>query len=65
MATVQRGRQVGSGSNGVRAVVWSKQDRTIARNDTVVLSDRDVDDIVAFLKSLSSDTLAARNRNGG
>lgn len=65
MATVQRGRQVGSGTNGVRAVVWSKQDRTIARNDTAVLSDRDVDDIVAFLKSLSSDTLAARNGNGG
>jgi cytochrome c peroxidase len=65
MATVQRGKQVDSGANGIRSVVWSRQDRTIARNDTAVLGDRDVDDIVAFLKSLSSDMLVARSRNGG
>lgn len=60
MATVQRGRHIGN--EGGRTVVWSKQDRTITRSDKAVLSDRDVDDIVAFLKSLSSDALAARGR---
>jgi cytochrome c peroxidase len=60
MATVQRGRHIGN--EGGRAVVWSKRDRTITRIDKAVLNDRDVDDIVAFLKSLSSDALAARSR---
>jgi cytochrome c peroxidase len=58
MATVQRGRRIGNDAS--QAVVWSKQDRTITRIDFATLSDRDVDDIVAFLKSLSSDALAAR-----
>jgi cytochrome c peroxidase len=62
MATVQRGKMIGN--DGYRTVVWSKQDRTISRIDSVALSDRDVDDIVAFLKSLSSDSLSARNRSG-
>lgn len=60
MATVQRGRHIGN--EGGRAVVWSKQDRTITRIEKAILSDRDVDDIVAFLKSLSSDALAGRGR---
>jgi cytochrome c peroxidase len=60
MATVQRGRRIGN--EGGRTVVWSKQDRTITRIDNAVLSERDVEDIVAFLKSLSSDALVARGR---
>jgi cytochrome c peroxidase len=60
MATVQRGRRISNDDS--RIVVWSKQDRTITRIDNAVLSDRDVDDIVAFLKSLSSDALAARTK---
>jgi cytochrome c peroxidase len=60
MATAQRGKTLGD--SGYRSVVWSKQDRTISRVENVTLSERDVDDIVAFLRALSSDRLAARNR---
>jgi len=62
MATVQRGRKIGNDVNGNRRIVWSKQDRTISRIGPVPLSERDVQDIVAFLKSLSSDSLLARGR---
>jgi cytochrome c peroxidase len=61
MATVQRGKRIGNDA-GERTVVWSKRERTISRVETVPLSERDVDDIVAFLKSLSSDTLSARGK---
>lgn len=61
MATVQRGRKVGNDA-GERRIVWSKQDRTITRAGPAPLSERDVDDIVAFLESLSSEPLAARSR---
>lgn len=60
MATVQRGRKVGG--DGDRRIVWSKRDMTISRIETVPLSDRDVDDIVAFLESLSSESLILRSR---
>ncbi len=62
MATVQRGRQIGDDANGSRRIVWSKQDRTISRTGTAPLSERDVDDIVAFLESLSSESLSSRSR---
>ncbi|HCI13058.1 MAG TPA: hypothetical protein DFK12_03630 [Gallionellaceae bacterium] len=62
MATVQRGREIGNDANGNRRIVWSKQDRTIARVGSAPLSESDVDDIVEFLKSLSSESLALRNR---
>jgi len=62
MATVQRGKTISN--DGDRTIVWSKQNRTISRIDSVALSDRDVDDIVAFLKSLSSDSLSARSKSG-
>lgn len=65
MATVQRGKTIGNEVNGARAIVWSKQDRTIARIESAPpLSNRDVDDIVAFLKSLSSASLLARSKSG-
>ena len=64
MATVQRGKRVSNDLNGSRNVVWSKQDRTISRIESAPLSDRDVDDIVAFLKSLSSQSLTSRGRSG-
>ncbi|HZW25336.1 MAG TPA: cytochrome c peroxidase [Gallionella sp.] len=60
MATVQRGRQVVAEGGGVRRVVWSAQDKTIARVGPEPLSERDVRDVVAFLESLSSESLAAR-----
>ena len=59
MATVQRGRTITNSLQG-DTIVWSKQERTISSIKTSSLSDRDVDDIVAFLKSLTSDALAAR-----
>jgi len=64
MATAQRGKRLGNDSKGGRIIVWSRPNRTISRIESVPLSDRDVDDIVAFLKSLSSDSLAARSSSG-
>ena len=63
MATVQRGKRVDKDNKETKAIVWSKRDRTISRVDSETLSERDVGDIVAFLKSLSSDTLVARNKS--
>ncbi|MDD2700981.1 MAG: cytochrome c peroxidase [Sideroxydans sp.] len=62
MATVQRGRQVVADGGGLRRVEWSVRDKTISRVGPEPLSERDVQDVVAFLKSLSSDMLAARTR---
>jgi cytochrome c peroxidase len=59
MATAQRGKTLGAQTG--RTVVWSPQERTIARLENTSLSERDVDDIVAFLRALSSDALAARS----
>lgn len=64
MATVQRGKRISNDANDNMTVIWSRQDKTIARIESVPLSDRDVNDIVEFLKSLSSDALAARNKSG-
>lgn len=50
MATAQRGKRIVVDGDG---------------NDSTVLRERDVADIVAFLKSLSSDRLLAHSRNGG
>jgi cytochrome c peroxidase len=57
MATVQRGRRIGDDD---RRIVWSQGDRTITRAGAMPLSERDVDDIVEFLKSLSSESLSRR-----
>lgn len=60
MATVQRGRQVVGDGGGVRRVAWSVQDKTIARVGPEPLSEREVQDVVAFLQALSSESLTAR-----
>ncbi|MFH2133984.1 MAG: cytochrome c peroxidase [Pseudomonadota bacterium] len=62
MATVQRGRQVVADGGGLRRVEWSARDKTITRVGPEPLSERDVQDVVAFLNSLSSESLAARIR---
>lgn len=59
MATVQRGRAVGGAQT--QQVVWSKRDRTIRRTGPQALSERDVQDIVAFLESLTSDAVRLRS----
>ncbi len=65
MATVQRGKRLSNDVNDNKTIIWSSQDRTLARVESAPLSDRDVEDIVAFLKSLSSDALLARSKAGG
>lgn len=62
MATGQRGKKLANDVGSHRTIIWSKQSRTISRVESVPLSDRDVDDIVAFLNSLSSDKLSARSK---
>lgn len=62
MATVQRGKRIGDDLNDKQTLIWSNRDKTLARIEAAPLSERDVADIVEFLKSLSSDTLRARSR---
>lgn len=64
MATAQRGKRIGNrekGNKNIKTVAWSNQGKA----DPSMLSERDVSDIVAFLQSLSSDRLLARNKAGG
>jgi cytochrome c peroxidase len=64
MATLQRGKRVSNDAADNTTLVWSSRDRTLARIESAPLSDRDVDDIVEFLKALSSDRLLARSQAG-
>jgi cytochrome c peroxidase len=64
MATVQRGKRISNDAKDTETIVWSQQEKTIARLEAAPLSERDVQDIVEFLKSLSSDSLAARRKAG-
>jgi cytochrome c peroxidase len=59
MASAQLGATVGS-SVPARTAVWSPSEHAFKRIERRTLSDRDVDDIVAFLNALSSDTLTAQ-----
>ena len=60
MAGAQLGVPVGDGTASARTVVWSPEERVFKRSERRVLSERDVDDIVAFLGALSSDRLVAK-----
>jgi len=60
MASAQLGATVGANAAPPRSVVWSPQERVFKRIERRTLSDQDVEDIVAFLNSLSSDTLSAQ-----
>lgn len=60
MASAQLGATVGATAGPARTVVWLPAERTFKREDKRVVSERDVEDIVAFLNALSSDTLVAR-----
>ena len=64
MATVQRGKRISNDVNDNKTIVWSGQDKTLARIESAPLSDQDVNDLVDFLKSLSSDSLLARSKSG-
>jgi cytochrome c peroxidase len=65
MATVQRGKRIVSRTNGYKTAAWTSRGNPLVRVDTGTLSERDVNDIVAFLQSLSSDRLLARSKAGG
>ncbi len=62
MATVQRGKRISNDINDNKTIVWSNQDKTLARLEAAPLSEHDVSDIVEFLKALSSDALLARSK---
>jgi len=65
MAAAQLGASVGGTATPAHTVVWSPEERLFNRMERRAVSDQDVEDIVAFLHSLSSDTLvsqAARTR---
>jgi cytochrome c peroxidase len=60
MASAQLGVTIGANAAPARSVVWSPTERVFKRVERRTLSDQDVEDIVAFLNSLSSDTLTAQ-----
>ncbi|CAG0949897.1 partial Cytochrome c551 peroxidase, partial [Anaerolineae bacterium] len=64
MATAQLGATVGTATPSVRSVEWSPRERAFIRSERRALGDREVADIVAFLESLSSDSLLAAAREG-
>jgi len=61
MASAQLGATVGS-TAPTRIAVWSPSERVFKRVERRALSDQDVDDIVAFLDALSSDTLRVQGK---
>ncbi|MGE5478624.1 MAG: cytochrome-c peroxidase [Bacteroidales bacterium] len=62
MATAQLGATISDDPQMRRTPRWSPERRQFDTLDRLVLSNHDLDDIVAFLNSLSSDTLASRVR---
>lgn len=59
MAAAQLGASVGRAGEGGRLLYWSPDRHELGRVERRTLSDRDIDDIVAFLESLSSESLKA------
>ncbi|HEX8964271.1 MAG TPA: cytochrome c peroxidase [Rhodocyclaceae bacterium] len=62
MASAQLGRLMREDPRSGRFVVWSAPDRMLSSIDRSALTDPQVDDIVAFLKSLTGDRLAQAAR---
>ncbi len=60
MASAQLGATIGANAAPARSAVWSPTERVFKRVERRTLSDQDVEDVVAFLNSLSSDTLTAQ-----
>lgn len=60
MATAQLNAVISEDSRLRRIPIWSAEHRTFSAVDRLVLGHGDIDDLVAFLGALSSDTLAAR-----
>ncbi len=62
MATVEAGRVIADNPRVEPVVSWSAQSRRLIRYTPSTLSEADVADIVAFLKALTSERLAAKRR---
>lgn len=62
MASAQLGASIGPNAPPARSVEWSPADRAFKRIERRTLSDQDIEDIVAFLNSLSSDSLVAAQK---
>ncbi|MBI5785518.1 MAG: hypothetical protein HZA64_08685 [Rhodocyclales bacterium] len=60
MAASQLGASINGEPHLGRAVFWSPDERSVSRVDRPVLSEADVQDLVAFLKALSSARLAQK-----
>lgn len=60
MASAQLGATLGTVQGPLRTVVWSPAERSFQREEKRSLGDRDVEDIVAFLNALTSESLAAK-----
>lgn len=60
MASAQLGATLGKDKGAARTVVWSPADRSFKREEKRAVSDHDVEDIVAFLNALSSESLVAK-----
>jgi hypothetical protein len=58
MATVQSGRIVTDEPRVEPVIAWTSDRRRLLRYTPSTLSNRDVEDIAAFLKALTSDRLA-------
>jgi cytochrome c peroxidase len=65
MAASQLGANVGPEPHVGRTVFWSPSDQSVSKVDRPILSEADVQDIVAFLNALSSDDLARKVSRGG
>ncbi len=61
MSTVQRGKII-SESPVVKRISWSPESGTLTSENVATVSERDIDDIVAFLQALSSDSLTSHKR---
>jgi cytochrome c peroxidase len=65
MAASQLGAAVGGAPQLGRTVFWSPTDQSVSKVERPVLSEADVQDIVAFLNALSSDDLKRKVSRGG
>jgi cytochrome c peroxidase len=65
MASAQLGRLTREDPRAGRFVVWSAPDRMLSSIDRSALSDQQVDDIVAFLRSLTGEALLAARKAVG
>jgi cytochrome c peroxidase len=62
MATAQLGATVAGANDPPPPTQWLADERRFRRDDRRIVGERDIDDLVAFLESLTSERLAAMRR---